>query len=266
MKGEKSTGLFDQRWMNDSEEKTQVEKFMEEKDQARGNKNRDADDRDSDSSGPGGSGGSGKGGPKFDKPGNDIFGLRNDDKDAEDSSSPKNIFSTPGLSFGKPAGLDDAFSASSDSKLSRASNPFLPNRGPQSSVFDKDALKKDQEKHDLEFGKFLTEPRGTPFSMPGGVDVLNNSLDATRLATEPTAPRRVDQILNFGRSDSPVFSSGISSGLSSGLNPGRSSIDFSAKELSRAPSFIAPAAVAPTVQAPTFSASPFQLPFPQRKF
>jgi hypothetical protein len=258
MEGEKATGLFDHRLMQD-EEKTVLEKFVDEKNPDREG---DLDEKERE--------------PDF-AARKEMLGLRGGADDLEEDPSKRGTDKTETLQFK----LEQKASFTSErspflQKLERT--PFA--EGGLSDKFSEDRttvskedLRKDREVRDAEFGK-LFQARSFDAPAAGGFDPLKNAPDASRQEINPLAPRRSDPFINIGRSEpkgvgiaagrnSPIFS-GASPSASL---PGRSSSDLFGPKVAQ-PSALAPSSTftPPAPPRPSVNTTPFVLPTPQRKF
>jgi len=261
MKGEKGTGLYNQKWMKDKDDKSQVEKFLAEKEGRHDDTVRkDNSDRDD----------------------------KADSESKKDSSNPRNL-TVPGENSGRENSNEDVIrfgvkdvndvksgggglNLRADEKrfMERLDHTprLLGDQRLQMSADDKEKFKRDQQAHDDEFGKFLQSmsPRTSGLSIPGSADSLTPSLNLGAPEAGVAAINRPGQSISFGRGDTPGFALG-GNPLSANL-PGanRSFAEDLAPKASRPSGFAAAPGSLPSAQAPSFTPSPFQLTFPQRKF
>jgi cell division protein FtsN len=259
-KGEKGTGLYNNHLMK-TEEKSVVERFLQEKNRDResDNSRSDSDDRRDRTS-------------LDHKP--DFLSAPLKDESDEEKAKPKLE-----RGFALPAALEEKtselFSDRNSFQKRLDSSPF--NDGASSSR-DKDRFemtREDRDARDAELNK-IYQPRLNGSTAPTvGSDPVNRAFDSAQQEATPFSVRRSDQ-LNFGRADSgnpssrnsPIFSPGLGapgSGLNSDLSARRSSFgDFGAKApVASSPNPITAPAASST---PSFAPAPFILPRPQRKF
>jgi hypothetical protein len=256
MKGEKGTGLYDNRLMESSEEKTAVQKFMEEgrsKEPTRG----DRDEAPSERSLPEREGALSKDADERDTDRRDL--VLGEPKGNLD----KNIFQSGALPDNFKVGpLDKSF------ERTLTDNPFAARKSIPTAM-EKDELKQQQIAHEREFDKILTTRLGTGnnsvgrlggLNVGGGLGQLNLNQPASRTGT-----------LNLGRPgatapNTVTFSDG---GSSFGSRPGidnRNFADTISLQPKAAPAFAPSVSQTPANQRPSFNPAPFSLPFPQRKF
>lgn len=271
MKGEKGTGLYDHRLMQD-EEKTVLEKFMDEK-----KHDRETDPNAQDAADPDRAAGAN---------GEMLGTMRGAEVKPEQNTSSLTVEKAQSLQFK----LEQKASFSSERSLFQQKlerTPFGDNAmsdkfsETRSSVPKEDFRKEREtrEVRDTEMNK-LFQSRSFAPPVATGFDPLNSAPDATRLEVNPIGPRRSEQFLNLGRSESagggiaatrnsPVFSgnSPVFSGASSGGNlPGRSVSEGFGATIGR-PAAVAPSSsFAPPVAARPANQAPFSVPIPQRKF
>ena len=264
MDGEKSTGLFNHRLMK-GEEKSVLEKFIDEKNPEREN---------------------------------DPEATEN----GTERSSRKELMSINGNELGEDgkATLTSEKGQTLQFKLEQKAS-FTPDRSPFQQKLERTPftesgetrrfaesqeitsttdLRKDREARDAELSS-LFQPRN--FASPSsavGFDPLNNAPDATRQEASPIGQRRPDQFLNFGRSEGSPGAGSVAGGISSGRNspifsgapsassiPGREASDLFGSKIAQ-PSTVSSgnSFTPPSATRPTFNQSPFAMPFPQRKF
>jgi hypothetical protein len=259
-KGEKGTGLYNNHLMK-SEEKSVVERFLQEKNRDRESDNTrsDSDDRRDRTS--------------LDHKPDFLSATLKDDAD-EDKAKPKleRGFALPAALEGKASEL---FSERNSFQKRLDSSPFSD---AASSARDKDRFdmsREERDARDAELNK-IYQPRLNGSTAPTvGSDPVNRAFDSAQQEATPFSVRRSEQ-LNFGRADSesassrnsPIFAPGLGapgSGLNSDLAARRSSFaDFGAK--APAASSANPIAAPASSSAPAFAPAPFILPRPQRKF
>lgn len=265
MKGEKGTGLYENQWMNSKEDKSLVQKFLEEKNQNQRTKEgtrKDNEEKASDRS------------TERENKRESLFG----DRDEADSKSEKDsIFSRPKSQFETPIfkdGPKDAFSASPlDSKLDKQSVVEIP-FGPGKSggnLPDKEEIRQQQVAHEKEFDQILQTRLGSGSGV-GKIDALSPAADIGRLDLS-SGGKRSDAAVGAirpgaGSGTSVTFTDG---GASFGARPafdGRASSEgfgFGGT-VNKGPTLAPGLTPAQNAQTPAFSPAPFTLPFPQRKF
>jgi hypothetical protein len=256
LKGEKGTALYNHRLMN-SEEKTVLDRFMEEKKPDHESREPDGDQRE---------------------PGNrserveqrpDFLSTVKLEGVGDENTKPKLE-----RGFSLPTTLEERTDVFSDrsafqSKLER--NPFSETaEGSRSLERSGGMSREDREARDAELSK-IYQPRVTGAPVSAGIDPVNRAFDATRQEATPFSARRADPLMNLGRAEpgatrnSPVFTGSANSGIGAGL-PVRSS-GFS-DVTPRSPVAELPnSSIAPApANVSSFRAAPFVLPKPQRKF
>jgi hypothetical protein len=252
LKGEKGTALYNHRLMS-SEEKTLLDRFMEEKKPDRESQETEGADQH-------------ENGNRDDR--TDIqqdFLSAAKLEGAEEKEKPKleRGFSLPPTL----AERTEVFSERSAFQRKLNRNPFNETAG-ESQERSGGMSREDREARDAELHK-IYQPRVTGAPVDAGIDPVNRAFDATRQEATPFSARR--DPLNIGRAEpgaggrnSPIFTGPANSGIGAGL-PSRSSgfADFAPKSPVAAPNVsIAPA----PANASPFRPAPFILPKPQRKF
>ena len=259
LKGEKGTALYNHRLMT-PEEKTVLDRFLEEKKPNRESPESDGEQRE---------------------PGNRAERMERMDQQPDFLNSAKLEASVdengkPKLErgFSLPPTLaekTEVFSDRSSFQRKLERSPFSETAGGSRSLERSGGMsREDREARDAELSK-IYQPRVTGAPVTAGIDPVNRAFDATRQEATPFSARRADPLMNIGRADpgagrnSPIFTGPANSGIGAGL-PSRSSDfgDFNA----RTPVAALPnPSVAPApANASSFRAAPFVLPKPQRKF
>jgi hypothetical protein len=238
MKGEKGTGLYDNRFMQSDDDRTMVQKFME-RDRNRDDKDKEDNDKDSERSDR-----------AREKDG--FLPKRDEDELKENNAAvsgvPKAQFDTAIFRAGSSS---DPFGGNPlDNKLQR--NPFSdsPFTAQKARGMDQDDLRQKQVAHEKEFSDILQSRPGSTASF-GKIDMLNPAADVGRLDLGGSAGggRRADPYSIGGRGGptTVTFTDGGSSSF--GNRP-----ELGARSFSDAlPSFGAPKA------GPSFAPAPMQV-------
>jgi hypothetical protein len=263
--------------MGETEEKTAVQKFMEEKDSKPGSRENNRAER-------------GDRPDRGDRANQEKFSNRDADRDELDD--PRNE-----LEKGRN---DDLFGAGSKNELGRGSlfrsdasvaDPFKPldkafERNPvtespfaakqsAAEAMQKEDLKQQQIAHEREFDQIIQNRLGSsgpasPTASIGRLDGLNVSggLGTLDLKSDGSRPGALGgaRLGGSGSSGVTFTDGGPSIGARSSFD-GRSSFDSPIGGIARpAPSFAPAAAPELSGSRPAFTPAPFSLPFPQRKF
>lgn len=266
LSGEKGTGLFEHRWMQGDEEKSQVERFIEEKDKRRSDSNSDRDrdgddDRDRDR----------------DRTASKDSPFGNNENDPRKEESAPSLFGKEKktLQIGGPIAISER--SAFEDRLERT--PFadrtFADKQLDSRGVDKEKITNQRLQSDEAFTRILRGARDSDQGLVGNTDRLTGtklepitpSLDGTRREANPFTARSSDQFLNLGRGDNRGVTFSGPGGIGSGGNfSSRSVVDDIGTKAPSAPSFnTMPAAVSPAAQVPS-SGNSFALPFPRRKF
>jgi hypothetical protein len=261
MKGEKGTGLYDNEWMTSKEEKSVVQKFIEEKDGRGKESNRGDDENLSDR-------------PSGEREGG-FLSNRSDDLDRSKTDTQ---FGGSRVDFEKrildPAALPDNIkNGPLDKSFERnlGADPFS-SRKSMEATFEKEEVKKQQIAHEREFDQIIntrlggggggpTVGRLDSLSVGGGIGQLNLNQGASRPADFGRGSLRggstatfTDGGPAFGGNSRPGFEN-RSFGEGFGVMP------------KAAPSYAPPVVSQnPASQRPAFTPAPFSLAVPQRKF
>ncbi len=267
MKGEKGTGLYEHRMMEE-EKKSVMEEYLDEKNPKR--------DRESDPSvrdGP----------PEPGERRPDVEAAKVREEERREVVINNSLSKQPEdrtFTFSTDQKNPVAFGQSSlfEQKPERTAlfnnKPLGSGTGLERSV-SRDELRKERDARDAEITRML-QPRTAPNG--ARLDPLNTAVDATRQEASPVGARRTDSFLSpgptrtqpsfsgisgAGGANAPLFSGGSApSGIQS-----RPSFDFGSRANAGGGSSFSPAAAtAPTAPRPSVNTRPFAMPLPQRKF
>ena len=140
---------------------------------------------------------------------------------------------------------------------------FTANRPADTTRFDKDELKRQQDTREAEFNKLL-QPRGLAGGS-GRMDPLNTAADGTRQEMNPAGPRRTDTFLSGGRTD--FGGANRANGVAASV-PGANSLDFGSvnARAAKESSFLPPPPSGTAASGSGFGKNPFSREIPRRKF
>jgi hypothetical protein len=256
LKGEKGTGLYNHRLMS-PEEKTVVDRFIEEGKPDRESREVDADQREH-----------GSRNERVDQKPEFLSTAKLEGDGEKEKPKLERGFSLPPALEEKT----DIFTERSAFQRKLERNPFSETAGGSRSLERSGGMTpEEREARDAELSK-IYQPRVTGAPVDPGIDPVNRAFDATRQEATPFSARRADPLLNIGRAEpavggrnSPIFTGPANSGIGAAL-PSRSA-GF-ADLAPRAPVAAPPntSLTPPSASAPSFRAAPFVLPKPQRKF